>query len=862
MEHMKQCPQCGKYVAADRTYCMNCGVTLGIRCPDCRAVLPVGAKTCTACGHSFVKKKKMLNLPLWDWMKKNAKPLVGALALLLLIFTLVAAAFPGVNLTILFEEKPFLEHTATGYDLMGYFLGGHPDGIDSILELKELKDDAAVLKVLFFAEGLGWLTALVGLALAIILLAPNYQKFSRITARRLYLPLGIALGGGALAFGLTPVVARILSKGMSAYAEKAEEGYLPDTATTMPLILCIAAVLLMALHVLLYLAVFAKKEADEEKPELSLSHLLVIPLKALATLIHRVYRKLRKKLGGKVSDRDEPAFTVTHRFSSYIVLFIVALVFTQALLSKVSNIFFWFVFLLPIVLLVYVLLARRALSARMISTTVTTEKNTPYTYEFRIDNRSPLAIPFIDARMSIPQSNSVRCTERTVRLSLAPMTHYHVKNTVSFRFRGTYDIGVKCFYVYDFFRIFRVRVDVESLATVYVLPRRLTLDETSAHSVSDDTARTVRSPLVVDKLEVSDIRDYRNGDSLKSIHWKLSSKSETFIVKDYNTGTSNQTVVFCDMTPHFPDEPPKKKATAASGDGVDLKSLTPAQRKEAKKAAQKAAQKGRKEKAKADADLRRKNKRIKESKDTHAISDEALQARLDQRAAVADRLDGKADDAEALNAAILAAAEAAPVEAVDVHELAKPAYYEDMNEYLADGVVELTIATVLAELRNGHEVLLLWFDRRSDTGVFAYPLRGADEFENIYHLFATAPLCAPDKKVTSLTAMVSDIQSIKQMFVVSTMDGPMLTDLSGLPGVSDAGSFGSAEVVLYNPEERFRYPRDRANYLEGCREQLAASGLSLTAGSFNIARPVAQPAEQPTTQPVTQPEGGNTHEAE
>lgn len=216
MEHMKQCPQCGKYVAADRTYCMNCGVTLGIRCPDCRAVLPVGTKTCTACGHSFVKKKKMLNLPLWDWMKKNAKPLVGALALLLLIFTLVAAAFPGVNLTILFEEKPFLEHTATGYDLMGYFLGGHPDGIDSILALKELKDDAAVLKVLFFAEGLGWLTALVGLALAIILLAPNYQKFSRITARRLYLPLGIALGGGALAFGLTPVVAGILSKGMSA----------------------------------------------------------------------------------------------------------------------------------------------------------------------------------------------------------------------------------------------------------------------------------------------------------------------------------------------------------------------------------------------------------------------------------------------------------------------------------------------------------------------------------------------------------------------------------------------------------------------------------------------------------------------
>ena len=841
MEHMKQCPQCGKYVAADRTYCMNCGVTLGIRCPDCRAVMPIGAKTCTACGHSFAKKKKKLNLPLWDWMKKNARPLVGGFCLLLLVFTLVAAAFPGVNLTILLEELPFMEHTASGYDLMEYFLGGHPEGIDNLLALKELKDDVALLKVLFFAEGLGWLILLVGLALTITLLAPNYKKFSRITARRLFLPLGITLGGGALAFGLTPVVAGILNDGMAAYVEKAEDGYLLNTATAMPLVLFIATAVLMILHVLLYPAVFAKMEANEEEEELALSHILVIPLKGLAKLIHRLTRKIRKKLGGKVSDRDEPAFTVTHRFSSYIVLFIVALVFTQALLSKVSNIFFWFVFLLPVVLLVYVLLAKHALSVSMISDSVTTEKNTPYTYEFRIDNHSPLALPFIDAQVSIPQSNSVRCTERTVRLSMAPMTHYHMKNTVSFRFRGTYDIGVKCFYIYDFFRLFRVRVDVESLTTVYVLPRRLTLDETSAHSVSDDTARTVRSPLVVDKLEVSDIRDYRNGDSLKSIHWKLSSKSETFIVKDYNTGTSNQTVVFCDMTPHFPDEPPKKKAATGEGEPVDLKSLSPAERKAAKKAARKA----RKEKAKAEADRRKKNKRIKETKDTHAISDEALQARLDQRTAVAEKLDAKNGDADTINAAVNAAAEAAPVETVDVHELAKPAYYEDMNEYLADGVVELTIATVLAELRKGHEVLLLWFDRRSDTGVFAYSLRGADEFESIYHLFATAPLCAPERKVTSLTAMISDIQSAKQMFVVATMDTAMLTDLCGLPGVSDAGSFGSAEVVLYNPEERFRNPRDRANYLEGCREQLAANGLSLTAGAFN----------------VTQPEGGNTHEA-
>ena len=839
MAQMKQCPQCGKYVAADRTYCMNCGVTLGIRCPECRAVMPVGAKTCTDCGHSFVKKKKAFSFPLWGWMKKNAKPLVVGMTALCLLLTLVLAAFPGVALSVTVEEEALIDHTASGYGLMGYFIGGHPEGITALLEMTELKADATALKTLFFLEGLGWLALLFGLLFSALLLIPNYKRFGKATARRLYAPLGVSLGGAALAFGLTPAVSSILLDGMTKYAELAEDGYAVSVSTPMPLVLLIAVAVTAAVHALLHIAVFSKEGYEDE---LSIARLLSVPVGAVGRLIHRVIRKLRKKAGKQVSDKDEPAFTVTPRFSSYIILFIVSLVFTQALLSKVSNIFFWFIFLLPFVLLVYTLIARASLSVSMLCDSVTTEKNTPYTYSFRIENNSILALPFVEAQVSIPQSNAVRCTERTVRISMAPKTAYHMKNTVSFRFRGTYDIGVKCFYVYDFFRIYRARVDVEDLTTVYVLPRRLTLEDTAAHSISDDTARTVRSPLVVDKLEVSDIRDYRNGDSLKAIHWKLSSKSETFIVKDYNTGTSNQTVVFCDLTPHFPDEPPKKKEEIAAEEAAKgKKKLT---RKE-----KKAARKARKEEARLAADRKRKNRRVKETAETHALTDEALQARLDQRNAVTESLDAKnKTKADAVNDAINAAAEAAvetAEETVDVHELATPAFYEDMNEYLADGVVELTIATVLAELRKGHEVLLLWFDRRSDTGVFAYPLRGADQFENIYHLFATAPLCSPDRKVTSLTAMISDIQSAKQLFVVSTMDTAMVTDLCSLPGVSDAGSFGSAEVVLYNPEERFLYPRERALYLEGCREQLAASGLSLTAGGFN----------------VTRPEGGKPHEA-
>ncbi len=841
MQPTKQCPQCGKPVAPDRTYCLNCGVTLGIRCPSCRLVLPVGSQACAGCGHSFVRKKKARSLPLWRWMKAHAKPLVAGALTLLFILTLVMAALPSVLLSVRAQgREPLIEHSLSGYTLIGAFLSAGQEELTALLAMPELSDEATLLRVLLFAEGFCWLVLLVAATLCLCLVLPNYKRFGKNTARRLYAPLGVTLGASAVLFGLSAVVDHLLAGATALPAEGGKPlGISVITSSPYPLILLLVTAAVFLLHVLLHLGRFRREETLQRvtTEELALGYLLGVPFRALTRLVRR-----HRATGGKKSrGRDEPTFTVTPRFTSYLILLGVSLVFTQALLSKVSNIFFWFVLLLPAVLLGFMLWAKHALAVTMLSDTVTTEKNTPYTYQFRIDNRSPLALPFIDARISIPQSNSVRCTERTVRLSMAPLSGYCMKNTVRFRFRGTYDIGVRCFYVYDPFRLFRVRVDVDSFSTVYVLPRRLTTDDAPAQAIADSTVRTVRSPLVVDKLEVSDIRDYQNGDPLKNIHWKLSSKSETFIVKDYNTGTANQTVIFCDLTPHFPDEPPVALSDEGEATNVAAESRGRRPRRQSRRAARRAA-------ARAAQDMRAKNKRIKENRDTHAISDEALSTRLKERAAAAGSMERRARKGKAVPVSPPPVADTAMLDAPDVHELTVPSFYEDMNEYLADGVVELTIASVLAELRQGHEVLLLWFDRRADTGVFAYPLRGADEFETIYHLFATAPLCDAEKQVTALTAMLTEMDNAKQLFVVSTLDGQMLTDLTSLPCVSDAANFGSTEVLLYNPEERFAHPRERTAYLEGCREELAASGLSLRFGDLRIRQ---------ATPTNTTPEGGN-----
>ena len=767
MEHMKQCPNCGKYVSADKTYCMNCGTTLGVRCEGCGQVLPVGTKVCVGCGHSFVRKtkKKRREPRLLPLIKRHAHAiLIGVMAAVVLAVAILAA-FPALYFEMVDTAKIdslVSLYSSSGYGLMGYFIGAHPSGITSLLEDAAFVPHELPLRLCLYAVGVGYLAVIIGLALTMLLAIVNHRRFGKVTARRMMIPLAVSTVGAALSFGVSVAVRHIIT-------DAATLTYLtlPEVAPNVvqkpitlaitvghaaPLIILILTALLTVVHIALYLLSLKDLEASGER---SVGKILLAPFAALARLVRRVLRRRG----------EEKTVTCTRNFRMYLILLGVSLIFTQVLRSKVSHIFFWFVLILLPLLLIYALIARAALSVSMISESATIEKGESFTYEFVIHNSAPLAIPFIDAELYIPQSNSVRCTRRTVRLSMAPLSGYHVKNSVRFRFRGTYDIGVNGFYVHDFFRLFRVYLPVDSTVSVSVLPRRMHPDEVSARAISDATQRTVRSPLAVDKLEVSDIRDYRQGDPLKSIHWKLSSKSEDFVVKEHNTGTSTETVIFCDMTPHFPDEP-------TSTDTAPV--------------------------------VKKKSKRTSR-KNTKA---------------------------------------AAPAEPVvtsapepDVHRLLTDEHYEDMNEYVADGVVELTVAHVLAELQAGNDVLLVWFDRRADGGIFAYPVRDASEFERVWRTFATAPLCTPDRRVTELAALTADSPSAKQLFVTGSLDTEMMESLSRVSGVTDGAGFDSAEVILYNPEERFLHVKARASYLDGCREQLRENGFALSVyRSSDIAR--------------------------
>ncbi len=513
----------------------------------------------------------------------------------------------------------------------------------------------------------------------------------------------------------------------------------------------------------------------------------------------------------------------------YGLLLVFAIVFTQALRSPASSMLFWFLILYLPVSFLYVLVGRLTMQVFVQADQTRVEKMTPVPYEMRVINPTPLVFPFVEAVLRMPQDDGIRCESRIMRLSLISLGSCTLKEETHFPYRGTYEVGMECIYISDFLHVFSMYLPVEIYSNILVMPRKLTAErrtQTSATDIPNDQAALVFS---TEKAEIGNIREYIPGDALKSIHWKLSSKTpQTLMVKEFNTNTSRQVYVLCDFSRAIPPEvfapeevKEEKKTEKKEKEPAKLTFKTPEKEKKTKK------RKGRTAVGEADA----------------AMIDELISGTAEPTAAgiLRDRLDEKRREnaarqvlklEEALNGessdknAASAADERASL-AMGGRIQAK--YRDDMNEYCADGVAEMAIAVVQNELRQGNEVTLIWTDARMEDGIAAATLTCPEDFTALYETFATTPPCGEHQTLERLLPLITESLNVTIRICTSHLDPVSLGQFGAIPSLfGGAGSGCLAEVLLFNPEDRYENIALRREYVAMSRIQLAKDGVDLT----------------------------------
>ena len=543
--------------------------------------------------------------------------------------------------------------------------------------------------------------------------------------------------------------------------------------------------------------------------------------------------------------KKRPLLKFSKRAVIYLLVLIFALIFTQALSATASAVLFWFLALLPVVSLIYVLIGKALIRIYVSSDITKVEKMQPVNYELRIINASPFAYPFIETVVSVPQPDGVRCTEQSLTMSLPPLGSYIVNHETTFRYRGTYEIGVRCLYISDFLGLVSIRLDVDIYQNVLVFPRKLGMDikpTTSATDIPNDAPKVVFS---TEKAEIGNIREYIPGDSLKSIHWKLSSKAVdgSLMVKEFNTNTSQSVYFLCDFSRAIPPEVFEDENTRAAREKAEREAAKKTKDRRVKLKAAKPD----KETRKADAAQKKAAKRAKAGMNASGVSTAAMIDDLIDGAAGAKsprkekkekkslfkKKSAPAVDPETAAANALEAErkkrEAQTQSALAIGGIIKPEYAPDMDEFCADGVVEMSIGAVLNELRHGNEVTLLWTDRRQDGGVAAVQLTCPEDFDAIYPVFATTPPCSEKENVTSLLPLINESLNVTLRICTSNLDPLSLNQYAAIPGLfGGAGTGCVAEVMLFNPEERYEDVKIRREYVEMSRIRLSQDGVDLT----------------------------------
>jgi len=180
------------------------------------------------------------------------------------------------------------------------------------------------------------------------------------------------------------------------------------------------------------------------------------------------------------------------------------------------------------------------------------EKDGVVRVSVRLENKSFMPLPFINIKFCEAVNFRVSGTHNEI-ISLGPFKTRTITMEYTAISRGVGEIGVAGIYLKDYINLFRLSILKNSdqdrfTGEVTVLPRLVNLKPTSkiligsSESLKKDDSGTSNINLFSLNGEPGyEFREYIPGDSLHKVHWKLSARNETLMVrKDEGRGTSKK----------------------------------------------------------------------------------------------------------------------------------------------------------------------------------------------------------------------------------------------------------------------------------------------------------------------------------
>ncbi len=239
----------------------------------------------------------------------------------------------------------------------------------------------------------------------------------------------------------------------------------------------------------------------------------------------------------------------------YIILLICAGAFVVMYLDALSLILFLVVLILPVLLLLLTLFSRSLTKVDAELQKAVATKGEEAAFEITINNRSFVSLTSVKLNLSITNDFLGQTEDKEIYLSSRALTKQTTVYSVSSPHVGQVTVNCKNVVLYDYFKLFSFKIKINKSFKVSFLPEVLPTPVSirpNAYLNSDSDVFS-KAKSGDDPSEVFKIRDYVGGDKMNRIHWKLSTKTGTLMVKEFSLPLNTSIMLLLELNANKAD---------------------------------------------------------------------------------------------------------------------------------------------------------------------------------------------------------------------------------------------------------------------------------------------------------------------
>ena len=243
-------------------------------------------------------------------------------------------------------------------------------------------------------------------------------------------------------------------------------------------------------------------------------------------------------------------------FITYIILTIFIGIFHILYKGDLSFIILAFLFALPVVMFIILAIQVRLLQISVSSDNAVSERGKAASIRVILNNRSvlPIAACKISVRYRSVYMSDVSSKPNNEKYSITIPVKQRTVETVSLSLTpdhcGVVEFYIKNIKITDFLGFSFLFRKIGFADKIIVLPNAFPMNGSLENGIVNGSESNTFSAVRAgdDPSEIFQLREYRDGDRHNRIHWKLSSRSESFIVKELSQPVNSKILILCDFS--------------------------------------------------------------------------------------------------------------------------------------------------------------------------------------------------------------------------------------------------------------------------------------------------------------------------